>query len=218
MKWRSNSTQFEKAPPGSHIARCYLVVDLGTQAKKAFGGEGITHERQVRIAFELPTEKMAGTFDPKSKGRAFSISQNFKQSLHPKANLRKMLVGWRGRDFKTAEEVEAFDPRKLPGLPCRVNLVESESGEYVNIASVAPLGKAEKCPKQVNKSVYLSLEEEEFDPEVFKGLHDALREKIAKSPEYQKLMGGHTGDGPQEDPAGDEPPNGGGEGDPDCPF
>src|SRR6266550_2128870 len=146
MKW-SAGTQFERAPIGSHIARCWSVVDLGTQSKKAFQSDGIVHERQVKISFELPTEKMEGVFDPKNKGRVFSVTQTFKQSLHPKANLRKMLAGWRGKDFKTPEEIEAFDPKKLPGLPCRINLVEN--GEYVNIASVAPLGKGEKCPKQI---------------------------------------------------------------------
>ena len=194
MKWKSGK-QFEKAPAGSHIARCYQVVDLGTQPKTF---QGVVHlERQVRIAFELPSEKMAGIYDPESKGRVFSVSQNFKQSLHVKANLRKLLAGWRGRDFKDTSEIDAFDPRKLPGLPCRINLVEN--GEYVNIASVSPLGKGDKCPKQVNKSLFFSLDEDEFTQESFDALPEYLRKKIAESPEHKKLTGDEPGEGSQAD-------------------
>lgn len=199
MKW-SNSKQFEKAPAGSHLARCYMVVDLGTQPR-AF--QGVTHlERQVRLAFELPTEKMEGLYDDKSKGRPFSVGQNCKQSLHPKANLRKLLVGWRGRDFKDAAEVEAFDPKKLVGLPVRINLVES--GEYMNIASLAPVGKAEKMPKAINKPVYLSLDPEEFDKAVYDSLHKGMQDKIAASPEYKAMFGGDDGASQDDaDPTGE---------------
>ena len=201
MKWNAGK-QFEKAPPGSHIARCYLVVDLGTQPKSF---QGVVHmERQVKISFELPEEKMEGIYDPNQKGKPFSVTQNFKQSLHLKSNLRKTLSGWRGRDFKDAAEIESFDPKKLPGLPCRINLVEN--GEYINIASVAPLGKKEKCPKQVNASVYLSLEEDEFDGETFDALHESLRNKIAASPEYKKLTGDGNGEESQPDAPADEAP------------
>ena len=212
MKW-SGQKQYELAPCGSHIARCYMVCDLGTQPKTF---QGVVHlERQVKISFELPTEKMEGVYDPQAKDRVFSVTQNFKQSLHPKSNLRKTLVGWRGRDFKDAAEIEAFDPKKLPGLPCRINLVASDDGQYVNIASIAPLGKGDKCPKQVNKSVYLSLEEDEFDGETFDALHESLRNKIAASPEYKKLTGDDNGEDPQPDAPTDEAPPADGD---DTPF
>ena len=197
MKWAGNK-QFEKAPPGSHVARCYMVVDLGTQPKTF---QGVVHqERQVKLAFELPNEKLEGIYDSTQKGKPFSVGGNYKQSLHPKANLRKLLAGWRGRDFKNADEIEAFDPKKLPGLPCRVNLTESADGEYINITSIAPLGKKEKCPKGINKPVYLSLEPEEFDVETFNSLYEGLRNKIAASPEYQKLNDSGSGEEPQEGP------------------
>lgn len=212
MKWKGNK-QFEKAPPGSHLARCYQVIDMGTQPR-TFEGK-TTLNRMVRLAFELPEELMLGTFDENAKGRPFSVTVNCKQSLHPKAQLRKLLVGWCGRDFKDAAEIEAFDPRKLPGLPCRVTLVEN--GEYVNVDGLAPVNpKKEKVPKQVNASVFFSLDPDEFDEKVFDALPDFLKEKIKASPEYKALTGaGEHGEEPQPDAT---PDAGGGEGDPDVPF
>jgi len=201
MKWKESGTQFESVPPGSHIARCYGCIDLGTQPK-VFNGE--THlERQVQISFELPALKMEGKYDPKAKGKPMMASRKFKQSLHPKANLRKFLEGWRGRAFKPGE-AEQFDPKKLPGLPCRVNVVESQDGTRTFIDSIAPLGKGEKIPKQINPSVYLSLDPEEFDSATFDKLSNGLKERIAKSPEFIALENGGAGEEAQGDAPTDD--------------
>lgn len=200
MRWNEGGGQFEKTPSGNFIARCYAVIDMGTQLQKGFQGGPDTHARKVRISFELPTEKMEGIYDEKAKGKPFSVHLNAKQSLHPKANLRKMLEGWRGKKF-TAESIATFDPRKLVGLPCRVTLVEN--GDYTNIESISPLAKSDKCPKQVNPSIYFSLDE--FDAETFEKLGKKTQEKIALSPEYKMVAGNsESGEEPQEEPV-DEP-------------
>lgn len=215
MKWsEGGGGQFEQVPTGSHIARCYACIDLGTQPK-SFNNE-VHMERQVSIAFELPTVKMEGKYDPKAKGRPMMASRKFKQSLHQKANLRKFLEGWRGRAFKPGE-AEQFDPKKLPGLPCRVNVVESQDGTRTFIDSIAPLGKGEKIPKQINPSVYFSLDPEEFDPAVFDKLSNSMKEKIAKSPEFIALEnGGAPGEEPQSDAPAED--NVGGDPDDNAPF
>lgn len=184
MKW-TEGQQFENPPSGSFIARCYSVIDLGTQ-QHTYNGE-TWGSRDVRISFELPQELMTGKYKPEHKGKPFSVHLTVKQSLHAKSKLRPILESWRGRKF-TSEEIAAYDPRKIVGVPCRVALVEN--GDYVNISSVSPLGKSEKCPKQVNASVFLSLEPGEFDFETFNGLSEKTQEKIEKSPEYQQLEGG----------------------------
>lgn len=199
MKWKESGTQFEKAPSGSHVARCYALVDLGTQPQRPFQGEERPPARMVRISFELPTEKMLGTFDEKAKGRPFSVHVTLKQSLHPKANLRRYLEGWRGKKF-TPETIATFDPKKLIGLPCRLALVEN--GDYINVDSISPLGKddVKKMPKAVNAPVFLSLEPEEFEQEMFNQLSEKTRAKIAASPEYKIFEGGATaGEEPQAD-------------------
>lgn len=210
MKWKESGAQFENPPSGSFIARCYALIDLGTQHRSAWQGEERPPARMVRLSFELPTEKMEGKYDAKVAGKPFSVHMTVKQSLHVKANLRRYLEGWRGKKF-TAESVAAFDPKKLLGLPCRLTLVEN--GDYVNVDAISPLGKGEdkKMPKQVNKSVYVSLEAEEFDAEAFEKLGEKTREKIKKSPEWQAL---DSGGSPSESEQGDAPegePEGGGD-------
>ena len=209
MKFNSGK-QFEQAPPGSQIARAYALVDLGTQPHK-FGDKPTTYQRDVRISFELPLKKMSGKFDEADKGKIFSVHTTCKQSLHPKANLRKLLEGWRGKKFASKAETDAFDPKKLLGLTCRLNLIQNE--EYTNIDSIAALDADErkKVPKQVNASVFFSLEPDEFDEKVFELLSDRTKEKIKASPEYAKLTGGEPAGTPDtpvtEAPVGEAPPD-----------
>lgn len=192
MKWKEGQ-QFENPPTGSHIARCYSVIDLGTQ-QHSWQGE-TWGSRDVRISFEMPLKLMTGKYNPDVKGKPFSVHLTVKQSLHSKAKLRPMLEGWRGRKF-TKEELAGFDPKKLTGKPCRLSLVED--GEYINVSSISPLGDGEVCPPQVNSSVYLSLNEGEFDGAAFTALHEKTKEKISKSPEYAALFAEPSGDMPPD--------------------
>lgn len=186
MNW-NRSTPIENPEPGSHIARCFAIIDLGTQ-QHSFNGE-VWSSRDVRISFELPNERMTGKYNAEVKGKPFASSVTLKQSLHPSSKLRKLLKSWRGRDF-TKEELGSFSPKRLLGVPCRLTLVASQDGQYVNIDSIAPLGKGEKCPKQVNPSVYFSLDPDEFSFDVFNTLGEKTREKIAGSPEFKALEDG----------------------------
>ena len=205
MKFNTGG-QFEKAPSGLHIARCYAVIDLGTQVHPGYQGGPERAQRDVRISFELPNEKMEGKYNQDHAGKPFSVHLTCKQSLHPKARLTKMLEGWRGKKFDK-ESAASFDPKQLPGKPCRVSLVDD--GDYTNIDSISPLSVSvdpktkkrvtESCPKQVNPSVFFSLEPDEFDAEVFAKLSDKTQEKIKRSPEWAKLNEGSPGEEPQAD-------------------
>ena len=62
--------------------------------------------------------------------------------MNEKANLRKHLEGWRGKNFTDAE-AEDFDLASVLGKPCMLIVSESENGgkTYSNIASVGPMPK-----------------------------------------------------------------------------
>ncbi|CAK0780156.1 hypothetical protein CCP3SC15_7090003 [Gammaproteobacteria bacterium] len=134
MKFNSGG-QFENPPAGNHLARCIALIDLGTQAVQWMGESKL--QRKVLIRWELPNTKMEGVYDPTVKGKPFGTSRRFTQSLAANAALKKFLEGWRGRKFK-AEELAAFEPNKLLGSVCMLNLVESEDGQYINIDSLSP--------------------------------------------------------------------------------
>lgn len=205
MKWREGG-QFENPPVGSHIARCFALIDLGSHSHRNPKTGETWIQRDVRIMFELPLELMEGKYDEKLKGKPFAVIANVKQSLHPQAALRKLLEGWRGKKFDQTS-IEQFEPKSIVGLPCRLNLVEN--GNFINIQSISRLGKNETCPPAINKPVYFSLEEGEFDQKVLEGLTEKTKATIKASPEYFNLTGQQP-ESQEEAPAshveGDGPP------------
>lgn len=213
MKWQAEM-QFEDPAPGSYIARIYSLVDLGTHQHGGSHGQPPWSQRDVRISFELPTELMTGKFNPENKGKPFNVHWNGKQSLHANAKLRKLLEGIRGKAFDN-DSIAKFDPRNLIGCACRVTLIQSANGQYINIDSASPLAKTDKCPKQVSPGVFFSLERDEFDQAVFEKLGEKTREKIQASPEFAALS-----QEPSDNNGGNvEPEGGAAEGtDSDIPF
>lgn len=206
MRW-SEGGKFENPEPGSHLARCYAVIDLGTQ-EKHYKDEK-TFSRQVRISFELPQSLMEGLYNPEMKGKPFTAHLHAKQSLHKASNLRKHLEGWRGKRFEQVE-LDAYDPKNLLGKCCRLSLILSESG-YVNIDSIAPAKKDEvaSMPKQINPSVFFSLAPEEFEQRVFDALSDKTKEKIKGTPEWAFLNSPRGAVAMGGDPQGETTPDDG---------
>jgi hypothetical protein len=155
---------FELAPEGTHVARCYMVVDMGMQET----GYGPKHK--AKIGFELPNELM-------EDGRPFSVSQNYTVSLSEKANLRADLEAWRGRAF-TEDELRGFDVFNVLGAPAMVTVIHTtnEGKTYANIKSVSALPKGMQAPAAINEPIKFSLEE--YSQEVFDSLPEYLRNKI----------------------------------------
>jgi len=147
--------EFEQAPIGTHVARCIKVIDVGTQFGEYQGKPNAA--RKIVVSWELPNELMTeGDFE----GKPFIVSKFYTASLSEKANLRKDLVNWRGRDF-TPEELQGFDSKNILGKPCMVQITTSEKGKS-KVTGVMSLMKGTACPPQVNESVYFSLERDEF--------------------------------------------------------
>lgn len=178
MRWKDNGgVDCAKVPTGTHVGRCIALIDLGTTESK-FG-----KKRDVLIRWELPHEKQ-------HDGEPFTIGQFYNQSLNEKSNLRAMLKSWRGRDF-TEEELAGFDPRKILGHTCMVGVIEKrgESGDVRHVVgSVSAMPKGMEVPPQVNLSLYLSLEREEFNAAAFEALSDKTKERIRATPEWAALQ------------------------------
>lgn len=169
---------FELAPAGTHPARCYRITDMGTQSTD-YQGE-TKHQRKVLIGFELLGDERM------SDGRPFSINKRYTASLHEKAQLRKDLAAWRGRDF-TPDELKGFELPKVLGAFVLLNLihVEKNGKDYCNIASIMPLPKSMPKPEGVNELLTFDLEK--FDQAAFVQLSPGLQEKITASPEFKPL-------------------------------
>lgn len=172
---------------GNFPARCIQVIDIGTQSwESAMYGSQVKHK--VRISWELPTETVM--YDEEKGEQPFIISKEYNLSFNEKAGLRIMLESWRGKKF-TDEEMKAFSEQQILGKACMLNVTHNTSGEniYANIASVTPMPKGMECPPQVHPSIFLSLDPDEFNQEVYDALPEFIQKKIADSPEGQKVLG-----------------------------
>lgn len=182
---------FKKVPPGVYVARCYSLIDMGTQTTE--GQYGTKDQHKIRIGFEIFGDDDEGnslTIDMDGKSMPLTINKTYTLSLHEKSGLRKDLAAWRGRDF-TEEEARAFDVSKLLGVYCMVNVTTSENNgkTYTNIAGLTPLPQALKNakPAGVHEVVMFDLDAPNW--EVFQGFHEKLQESIKKSPEFAMAAG-----------------------------
>ena len=155
---------FEPVPEGTHKARCFQVIDLGTQPGSKMYPD---HKHKVRIVWELPDEKI----EIEGEQKPMTIGNEYTMSLHEKANLRRDLESWRGKVF-TDDELGGFDIAKLLGVPCLMTVVHKQSGDktYANIKGVMGMPEIYRgdMQPQFNKSVHYQLEDGEN--EVFKSL------------------------------------------------
>lgn len=181
---------FTPVPPGMHLARCYRVVDLGTQKSEYLGT--IKHLPKVMLQFEVHGEDEAGKPIVTAKNEPMTISKNFTLSLAEKATLRKDLQTWRGREF-TAEELRGFELKNVLGAWAMISVIKTTGNngkEYTNIAAimqVPPQVKKVGLPEGHNKLGIFSIEEP--DMEIFGTFSDGLKAKIESSPEWQARSG-----------------------------
>lgn len=178
----SGSATFTPAPPGTHIARCFRIVDLGTQHSEYKGKP--TRRNQVLITWELPNE----TIETESGERPITASRFYTNSLGEKANLRQDLEAWRGRGFTDAE-LQKFDLETVLGVPCMLTVVAGENGK-TKVAGVTGLPKNTQCPEQINESFSFWLDEE-FDYTKFEQLSEGVQGIIKKSEEWAEIQTGN---------------------------
>lgn len=126
---------------GTYPARCTAVIDLGLQKTSYQGQEKETP--QILLIFEFPTEII--DIDGEQKPRWMSKRYTF--SVSERANLRKDLKSWRGRDF-TDQELRDFDIKNVINAPCMITttLAERDNRTYANITAIGKLMKGVDVP------------------------------------------------------------------------
>lgn len=165
---------YEIPAEGVYIAKCFKLIDLGTQWIE-FAGEK-KQQAKVLVSWEL--------LDPEANmkdSRPFAVSKRYTASLHEKSALRKDLQSWRGKKF-TAEELEGFNLKKVLGAYCQLQIVHTQSGEstYANVDTI--MSTREK-PTGINPLASFDLDEP--DLELFETFSDKLKETIKASPEWR---------------------------------
>lgn len=167
---------FEVAPSGACAARCYRIIDLGTQTFHV--GNEMKQQHQILMAWEL-IKKMGD-------GQPFVISEKYTKSLHEKAKLRSVLESWRGRKFTEAER-NGFEIEQVLGKVCFLNIVHIHKGErtYANVVSVMPVPDGIPSPAAVNEQLFFNIDE--WNDEVFAKIPRFYQDAIKRSPEYQEI-------------------------------
>lgn len=178
-------SSFKPVPPGTHLARCYRIVDLGTQETNYKGK--INYQRKMMVQWEVHGADENGESLVTKAGEPMTISKNYTVSLDEKARLRKDLISWRGRAF-TAEELKGFELKNLLGAWCMLGVIETPGNDgktYSNVESITPVHsiiKKNGLPPYHNEVGLFSLDSP--DMELFETFSDHLKGKIQGSPEW----------------------------------
>jgi len=181
--------EFKRCPPGAHLARCYRIVDIGTQKTEYMGA--VKHLHKVTFSWEIHAIDESGAKVLMDDGRPFSIFKSYTLSWSEKANLRLDLQSWRGKPF-SQEELRRFDLKNVLGAWCMLNIIERSGNDgktYSNVGGVTPVPamiKQNGLPEGVNKLELFNLQAP--DMQMFETFSDKLKEKIKSSPEWQKLQ------------------------------
>ena len=187
-KAESNSSgSFTPVPAGMHLARCFRIVDLGTQKTSYMGKDKLN--RKILIQFEIHSEDADGNPLLTDKGEPLSISKRYTLSLNEKATLSVDLESWRGSAFTQAER-NGFNLEKLLGVWAMLNVTKSvgnDGKEYTNIETINPVPAQIKkvgLPEAHNDTMIYSIENS--PQQAFDKLSEGVKKTIQNSPEWQQ--------------------------------
>jgi len=185
---QDNGGNFERCPAGMHLARCYRIVDLGTQKSEYMGQVKYLHK--ITLFWEIHGSDDNGNPLIMKDGRPFAIFKNYTFSWSEKANLRLDLQSWRGKPF-SQEEMRSFDLKNILNAWCMLNVIERQGqngNTYANVNGVTPVPSVIKqagLPQPVNKNELFNLQEPDWA--LFETFSDHLKAKITASPEFTKI-------------------------------
>lgn len=180
---KQNESSYKNIEPGTHPARCYGMISLGTQPS---GVEKYSPSFQALLLFEFPSEIIEVNGEKKPMSTNHYIKAYLGSVRKPsKTNL--FLTSWRGRAF-TDVELAGFDLAKVVGATCLLNIVHSNRNGKTreDIASISPLPKGMTLPIQFNQSIVYEIEEGRN--EKFRALPEWIQKKIELCSEWTKPL------------------------------
>lgn len=160
---------FQAAPQGLHIARCYAVIDCGLHLNKAFGNSS----PKILIAWEISDCLMPD-------GRPFAQMQSYTSSISPQSKLKALLEAWRGKRFSESER-KGFKLQSLLGVPCylttkHVSNPHNPNQPWSSIISICKLPSTVSCPPPFNTPVHFDLDH--YSEETYLKLPEGIRKRI----------------------------------------
>jgi hypothetical protein len=169
----SSGGNFPLVPEGVYTARCFKIIDLGTQWIEWQGNK--KEQKKVLITWELLDDKVK-----MDDGKPWAVTKQYTASLDERGHLRPDLEAWRGKKF-TDTELENFDLKNVLGAYCTIQVIHSEDGKYANVSSIMAF-KGDK-PKPFNPDVAFDIDAP--DMKIFETFSDKMKEKIQAAPEFR---------------------------------
>lgn len=181
--------EYKLVPAGSHLARCYRIVDLGTQKSEYEGN--VKFLRKVMINWELHSEDDEGQPLVTDKGEPLSISKDYTLSFAEKATLRKNIQGWFGTTFTDAE-AQRYDVTQIVGQWCMLGVINKTNPKgktYANVDTISAPARIyikNGLPEPHNPEQIFRLNAP--DLEMYEKFPNWLKTKILLSPEGQAMQ------------------------------
>ncbi len=196
-------SKFRPHPEGQFVGKCVDVIDLGEKVEDYVG-------KPKKLSQKCALIFRTGELNQETR-ELIDIAGEYTVSMGEKANLRKILASWRGKEY-TEEECEAGVPlHKLVGNFALLTIdqkMSSNNRKYARILSVTGI------PKQMrgNLPTFDEYTRADYWKEKIAGYKkeaDAFMASFAPEPKAGRLTGpnDHDGDpGPDynEDETGDD--------------
>jgi hypothetical protein len=180
---QTNNGGGQTVPAGTHVARCYQIIHIGTIVDTYQGEEKLVNK--VRLVFELPLE----TADFGKGEQPFSIGRDFTLSMHEKSALRAFVQSWLGEALSDSDAAK-FNLGTMIGKEAMVSVMHRAANTgrvYADLKGASPLVKGMTCPPQVNASFVLDFDSEDFDLR-FKMLPEWLQNKVSSSQQFSDRL------------------------------
>ena len=171
----------------TYPARCFAIVKAGTIHSDLYDKD----QSLIYFGFEFPTEMI--TLGKSLEPRVI-WSTGYTESLNKKANLRKMLETWRGKQF-TDNELKGFSLKKILGAPCMASVVQTPAVSggriYNNIVSMVKIPKGYHVDEIKDEFIFnAAAPDEDLSKVDDLQVPNWLKEKIKASLEYQAYVNG----------------------------
>jgi hypothetical protein len=188
----SNQKEYKQVPVGTHLGRCYRIIDLGTQ-KSTFDGN-VKFLRKIRVYWELHGEDDQGQPLLTEKGEPLSIQRDYTLSFVDNATLRKEVENWFAEKIP-AEDAHRYDLKKILDKWGMVNVIHNTTNGklYSNVKSVSPVPNMiskHGLPEGHNPVQMFRLAAPNL--ELFETFPRGLKSKIFMSPEGQAMKKKHN--------------------------
>jgi len=189
---KDTGSSFTPHPEAQYASSCVDVIDLGLKLEQ-YQGQDAREVHKIALVF--------ATGETNAEGFLHTISQEFTNSLHEKANLRRFLESWRGKSYTDDQARAGIELHKLyqqPALIVVEHQVSKRGRTFARIASITPL------PKQMEPPDVVAYERAEFWAERKKEYQDQIIRYRSSVGAYDEAPYADTGQ-PEDEVYDDDP-------------